>query len=124
VTPVAAIGIAAYGWLTVFQLMLAAGLPLGRMAWGGAHRVLPPRLRWASLFSALFTAFGAALIAHATSVITVLPDGAVTPLLWTYAGLFGLSVLANLFGATGIERLHGVPIALCCAAIPLILALG
>ena len=37
----------------VFQVLLAAGLPLGRAAWGGQYRVLPPRLRWGSVAAAL-----------------------------------------------------------------------
>jgi hypothetical protein len=31
--------------LTIFQVALIAGAPLGRMAWGGKHRVLPANLR-------------------------------------------------------------------------------
>src|SRR6185369_13186591 len=40
------------GLLVVFQLLLAAGLPLGRAAWRGKYRVLPTGLRWASLAAA------------------------------------------------------------------------
>jgi hypothetical protein len=35
--------------LICFQLLLAAGLPLGEYAWGGAHRILPRSLRIGSL---------------------------------------------------------------------------
>lgn len=36
--------------LIIFQLLLAAGLPLGAYAWGGQYDgVLPTSLRWASL---------------------------------------------------------------------------
>ena len=45
--------------LSVFQILLAAGLPLGRAAFGGENRVLPRRLGAMSAFSALI--FGAAL---------------------------------------------------------------
>lgn len=34
--------------LAAFQVALAAGAPLGRLAWGGRHRVLPTGLRIAS----------------------------------------------------------------------------
>ena len=37
------------GVLAVFQLALALGAPIGHFAWGGAHRVLPARLRIDSL---------------------------------------------------------------------------
>jgi hypothetical protein len=42
--------------LVCFQLLLAAGLPLGRAAWGGGHRVLPASLRWGSLAAAIVLA--------------------------------------------------------------------
>ena len=37
--------------LAVFQIALAAGAPLGHLAWGGKHRVLPKGLRIASALS-------------------------------------------------------------------------
>src|SRR5215207_8897976 len=42
--------------LAVFQLALVFGAPLGRFAWGGQHRVLPPRLRVGSAVSILIYA--------------------------------------------------------------------
>lgn len=30
------------GIVAAFQILLAAGLPYGKAAWDGAHRVLPP----------------------------------------------------------------------------------
>jgi hypothetical protein len=120
----ALVGMLALGWLTLFQLMLAAGLPLGRMAWGGAHRVLPGRLRLASAASALLTLLGALTVAQAGGFLALFPASWITPALWGFACIFALSVMANLFGATGIERLHGVPIALLCAASAAILALA
>jgi hypothetical protein len=37
----------------IFQVLLAAGLPLGHAAFGGANAVLPPKLRFASAASSL-----------------------------------------------------------------------
>lgn len=31
--------------LAIFQLALVCGAPLGKFAWGGQHKVLPPKLR-------------------------------------------------------------------------------
>ncbi|HET9880007.1 MAG TPA: hypothetical protein VFQ81_11990 [Candidatus Limnocylindria bacterium] len=45
----AVIGTVLLAVIAMFQLALAAGAPLGAMAWGGGHPgVLPPRLRVAS----------------------------------------------------------------------------
>ncbi|WP_233198142.1 hypothetical protein [Cryobacterium sp. Y50] len=38
-------------FLAIFQLLLIAGLPLGRFAWGGQHAVLPTHLRIGSAVS-------------------------------------------------------------------------
>ncbi len=105
-------GLAGFVWLTLFQLGLAAGLPLGRLAWGGTHRVLPGRLRAASLASAAMSALGALALAQAMGLGPALvPPGVLRPVLFALAGLFALSTFANLFGARGAERLHGVPLA-------------
>jgi hypothetical protein len=119
------VGIAAFAWLTLFQLLLAAGAPLGHLAWGGVARVLPMRLRVASLGSAVLAGLALITVAQAGGVFgAVLPDSWLRPILWALSGIFGLSVLANLFGARGAERLHGVPLALICAGSCLVLALS
>lgn len=47
--------------LTIFQIALAFGAPIGQFAWGGQHKVLPTKLRIGSAISpiiyAVFTAF-------------------------------------------------------------------
>ena len=115
----------AFAWLTLFQVMLAAGLPLGRLAWGGTHRVLPSGLRIASLMSAVVSGAAVLVVAQAAGFGPVpLPEAWITPALFALAALFTLSLLANLFGARGLERLHGVPLAGLCAGSSLLLALG
>ncbi|WP_306047238.1 hypothetical protein [Nioella sp. MMSF_3534] len=124
-TAAVVIGLVAFGWLTLFQIALAAGAPIGHLAWGGAARVLPTGLRVASGVSVLLALLGLLTVSEAGGVIApVLPEGWLRPSLWGLSGLFGLSVLTNLFGARGAERLHGVPLALFCAGSCLALALS
>ena len=56
--------LAAVGFLGIagFQLALALGAPLGHAAWGGAHRVLPHRLRLASAIAAVVWVTGALIV--------------------------------------------------------------
>ncbi len=109
-------GLLGFGWLTVFQLLLAAGAPLGRLAWGGQARVLPAGLRRASLAAAGVAAVGWLAVAQTVGLIAgPLPVWALRPLLLVLCGLFALSALANMFGARGAERLHGVPLAVVLA---------
>lgn len=119
------IGLFSFGWLTVFQLLLGAGLPLGRMAWGGVNRVLPPRLRLASLISAALAGFACMAFAQAGGLVPGgVPESWLGPVFWGLTGLFVASFFANLFGAHGVERAHGVPLTLLCGGSSLVLALG
>ncbi len=118
------LGMAGFGWLTVFQLLLASGAPLGRLAWGGTHRVLPARLRLSSVISAMLTLLGAVVAAQAGGFMSLLPAGWINPLLWAFTALFAISFLLNLLGAKGWERIHGVPITVICAGSMALLALS
>lgn len=65
--------------LAIFQILLAAGAPFGRYAWGGQHeRVLPTRLRIASLSSVLIYVLVALVLLRRVGLITSgAPDGLV-----------------------------------------------
>lgn len=63
------------GCLAVFQVLLIAGAPLGRFAWGGQHDVLPARLRIGSAVSIALYAVFAVLMLQAAGAFSVLPDG-------------------------------------------------
>ena len=119
----ASAGMVCFGWRTVFQVLLAAGLPLGRLAWGGAHRVLLSNLRASSAISAVLTAVGFLTVTQAGGYVAVLPVRLIVPTLWVLTAIFVVSFFANLFGARGLERLHGVPVTILCFASTAILAL-
>ena len=116
------LALAGFSWLALFQFLLALGFPLGAMAWGGAHRVLPSTLRLASALSAVLAGVGALTVAQTSGLgPSVLPDITVRPLLGAFAALFALSVVGNAASQSLVERLHGVPLAaalcLSCAAL-------
>ena len=58
-----------FGLFAVFQLCLALGAPFGEVAWGGALRILPRSLRWASAAAAVYLAFGAGVMAVRAGVL-------------------------------------------------------
>lgn len=110
--------------LAVLQLLVAAGLPYGRLVWGGGHRVLPGRLRVGSVISAfLYAAFAWLLLARAGT-----PAGeesnVVVVLTWALLGFFVVGTLMNLISRSRPERLTMTPVCAALAVATLIVALS
>jgi hypothetical protein len=109
-------GLAGFGWLALFQAMLAAGMPLGHMAWGGAERRLSRGKRWASLAVMPLALLGAVTVAQAAGIGPVLfPAMMIRPALIGFAALFALSFVGNAASQSRAERAHGVPLTLILA---------
>ena len=110
--------------LAVLQVLLAAGRPLGRFAWGGQHVVLPTRLRIGSAASVVLYALFALLLLQAAGTVTVLPRGVAEVGLWVLTGYLVLGVALNAVSRSRPERLVMTPVALVLAVVCLVLALG
>ena len=120
---VALVGTALLACLAVFQLLLIAGAPLGRFAWGGQNVVLPPGLRIGSAVSiALYGAF-ALLLLQTGGAFTVLPRGPASIAIWVLAAYFAIGVAMNAASRSRPERLVMTPVALALAVVCLVLAL-
>jgi hypothetical protein len=109
--------------LAGFQIALAAGAPLGRLAWGGKNRVLPRGLRIGSVVSVVLYALFAWLISAAVARATDVGDYAAHPGIWILTAYFGIGVLANLASRSRPERFVMTPVAAllcgCCLLIAL-----
>jgi hypothetical protein len=111
--------------VAVFQILLALALPFGHAAWGGAHRVLPARLRLASVLSALPLALAAWIALARTGVIAVpFQPATVRAAAWGAFCLLALNTLANLASRSRIERALMTPAAFVCAVCLLVAALS
>ncbi|SOE00969.1 hypothetical protein [Blastococcus haudaquaticus] len=117
------VAVAVLGCLAVFQLLLVAGAPLGRFAWGGQHAVLPTGLRIGSVVSLAIYAVVALLVLQAAGVLDVLPEGMVGVAMWVLTGYFVLGVALNLASRSRPERMVMTPVALVLAICCLVLAL-
>lgn len=112
--------------LTVFQVSLALGAPLGRAAWGGNHGdVLPPTLRSASAVSAVVLVGAAFIVLGRGGYLRSTPF----PKLfrwgtWVLSALMGLSSLANFASSSSWERFLGGPVALLLALLCFLVASG
>ncbi len=110
--------------LTVFQLLLVAGRPLGRFAWGGQHEVLPRGLRLGSAVSVGIYVLVAVVVLQAAGRLSALPDGVAAVGIWVLVGYFGLGVPMNAISRSRPERQVMTPVALVLAAGCLVVALG
>src|SRR5215207_7547486 len=89
----------------ILQLLLAAGLPLGRAAWRGQHRVLPRGLRWASLATVGVLGLAAWVVLARVGLAEPGAAQAVVPVAaWVFAGLFALNTLGNITSQSVVER--------------------
>ena len=111
--------------LAVFQAALVCGAPLGRLAWGGQHNVLPANLRAGSAVSiALYIVFGYVALAKAGILPSVGNESVMSVVAWVLTGYFALGVLMNAISRSKPERAVMAPAALLLAAAYLVLALG
>jgi len=107
-----------------FQLLLAAGLPLGAAAWGGRYRVLPTGLRWGSLASVGVLGIAAGLVlARAGLLPTGSEATAVRVGTWVFAGFLSLNTLSNLASRSKVERYVMMPASLLLAVCFFVVAL-
>ncbi|MEI3848304.1 MULTISPECIES: hypothetical protein [unclassified Microbacterium] len=110
--------------LAVLQACVAAGAPWGRFVWGGAHRVLPRRLRIGSAVSVvLYAAFAVVLLSRAGA----LPGGdspAVAVITWVLFGYFVVGIAMNAVSRSRAERLTMTPACAALAAATLVVALS
>ncbi len=110
--------------LSIFQGALAAGAPLGRLAWGGNYRVLPAKLRIGSAVTiAVYALFAYAALAKADFVPALVSESFTAVTVWVMTAYFVLGVLMNGISRSKPERLVMTPTTLALAALYLGLAL-
>ena len=119
----AGLAVALLAVVSVFQIVLALGAPLGKAAWGGSHQgVLPTRLRIASAIAALliYPMIAWFVLASAGLVDVDVFASRRGVLMWALVGLFTLGAVANLASRSKAERpwaLVSFLIAVCCAVV-------
>lgn len=115
---------ALFAIVAAFQVALAAGAPLGHLAWGGAHEGrLPVNFRINSGLAAIVLLFAAAVVLAESGVVSwsPVPDLISTPTVWLLAGLMALNTVGNFASKSPFERWVFGPttatLAMLCAAI-------
>lgn len=114
------LAVAGFAGMVVFQLLLAVGLPIGHLAWGGRHSKLPMYLRLVSTLSAFLFIYGIIMVLERAQIIQLLDaPGVPSTSVWILAALFGLSIIGNLNSESDTERKIMTPVAtlLCWSCI-------
>lgn len=113
------------GLVMVLQLLLALGLPLGQAAWRGQYRVLPTRLRWASLATVVVLGLAAwVVLARAGLVFPGAEPVVIAVATWVLAGFWSLNVLGNFASRSPAERYAMTPVALLLVVCFIVVALA
>jgi hypothetical protein len=111
--------------LSVFQIALIAGAPIGMYAWGGAYKVLPSKLRISSAVAVILYSFFALIILNKTGAISVLPTAVIVDIsTWIVTAYLFIGVIMNGVSKSRYERLVMTPTALVLAVLYLIVAVS
>jgi hypothetical protein len=110
--------------IAVFQIALAAGAPLGRASWGGAHAgQLPTGLRVASAVAVGVWVFAALIVlGRAGFAVSPLPASLTTWGTWILVGVLAVGALMNFASPSAWERFGWGPFTLILAVLCLLVA--
>lgn len=111
--------------LTIFQVCLALGLPIGQFAWGGQHKVLPNKLRIASVFSIIiYLVFVITILSRSEIYELISRGGFVDIFTWVIVAYLSIGVIMNLLSKSLAEKATMTPVAFILALCALIVALN
>lgn len=110
--------------LSLFQIALIFGAPLGGFAWGGQHRTLPLRLRISSIASILIYALMSLIVLSKSGVIDAIPSGMAEAGTWATCLYCLVGIFMNTISRSRLERLTMVPLAALLFLASLVVALA
>ncbi len=111
--------------MSIFQLLLAIGLPLGSFAYGGKYNKLPNNLRIMSIIAIGILVFASISVLARIGVIPIFEDSIVFIIaMWIFAFYFTLKTLANATSKSKSEQRTMTPLSLILAICCFIVAIG
>ena len=104
--------------LSIFQVLLILGAPLGKFAWGGSYTVLPNKLRIASLMSIiLYIIFSLLILSKAGLLNMAISVSIIQVGMWVLTGYFLLGAIMNGVSRSTSERRLMTPVAAMLAVL-------
>jgi len=111
--------------LAILQALVASGQPFGRLVWGGAHEVLPTKLRIGSVVSIVLYALFALVLVDRSGLAPIFGGGVFGVVAaWVLFGYFTLGIILNALSRSTQERNVMVPVTVILAACTLVIALS
>ena len=115
----AIIAVVLFTGMSVFQLLLVLGLPLGRLAYGGKYEKLPSKMKITSLIGIVIFIFASLSVLERAKIITLFNNLMfVTVFIWIIAVYLAFNTLMNAISKSKWEKLIMTPISLtltiCC----------
>ncbi|MGV8848378.1 MAG: hypothetical protein ACOH16_02425 [Propionibacteriaceae bacterium] len=116
---------ASIGVLVVFQVLLAAGVPWGRAAYGGQSADLPANLRTTSAIAAVVWSLLGLVVLRRAGLIgwSPLPEGWIRPAAWVLVALFAVATVLNAITPSALERAIWFPVSALMLAGTLVIVL-
>ncbi|MBH0168347.1 MAG: hypothetical protein ACQET8_15200 [Bacillota bacterium] len=90
--------------ISVFQVLLSLGYPLGEFAMGGFYKVLPKKLRIMSMIHAIILLFMGVVFLKHTDVLYGFNFLPTNTLVWIITVFLGLNTITNLLSQSKKER--------------------
>jgi uncharacterized membrane protein SirB2 len=96
--------------ISIFQVLLFLGYPLGEYAMGGLYRVLPKKLRIVSIINAIILLFMGLVFLQHTNVFNSFNFLPTNILVWVITIFLGLNTITNLISQSKKERFIMTPL--------------
>jgi len=121
----AIIAVVIFAAMSVFQLLLALGLPLGKFAYGGKYEKLPTNMRIMSLVAIGIFALGSISVLERAGMIIIFNNLIFTlVIVWIIAIYLAFNTLLNAISKSKQEKLIMTPLSLILAICCFIVAIA
>ena len=109
--------------LAVLQLLVVVGKPYGRLVWGGAHRVLPAKLRIGSVVAIILYVTFTLVLLDRSGLLSVFGSRAFRVLAaWVLFAYLAIGIVLNAISRSRPERFTMTPVTAVLAACALVIA--
>jgi hypothetical protein len=118
------VALAVFIGLSVMQILIISGRPIGEYAWGGQHRVATPRLRLLAVVAiALYVGFSLLLMSR-SGVLAGGSTRVVVVATWALFAYCALSIALNAASRSRRERIVQTPVSVLLTLSVLVVAMG